>query len=287
MSFEDDVNAWVAQARKLYDEREVVPAEQLFDKALRYMPYHEDALLGWGLLYAATGRGPLALQKIQQIQKDNPDQPGPYRAIGTLLRVSGRFLIAENYFSQLLPVVSQEVKPYLILGLAEVYACQDKHTELTELLKGLVEFPTIEILLQAQLYFELGQVDELLRLARLNDEDILAQTILGLAAELRGDMSAAGQHYFAASEASEPTWIALNGLAAMWLNAGEMGHCRSYLDDAEKIAPEAPEVVFTRACYYRIQENKDSSKKLLEQIIATPSAFGRIKRLAQQMLGKR
>ena len=100
-------------------------------------------------------------------------------------------------------------------------------------------------------------------------------------------MSAAGQHYFAASEASEPTWIALNGLAAMWLNAGEMGHCRSYLEDAEKIAPEAPEVVFTRACYYRIQENKDSSKKLLEQIIATPSAFGRIKRLAQHMLGKR
>ena len=82
--------------KPLYDERRVVPAEQLFDKALRYMPYHEDALLGWGLLYAATGRGPLALQKIQQIQKTIQISLGPYRAIGTLLRVSGRFLIAEK-----------------------------------------------------------------------------------------------------------------------------------------------------------------------------------------------
>ena len=78
--------------------------------------------------------------------------------------------------------MSQEVKPYLILGLAEVYACQDKHTELKELLKGLVEFPNIEVLLQAQLYFELGQEDDLQRLARLNGEDVLVQTILGLAA---------------------------------------------------------------------------------------------------------
>ena len=286
MSFEDDVNAWVAQAKKLYDERELTPAEQLFDRALRYMPFHEDALLGWGLLYAVTGRGPLALQKIQQIQKENPDKPGPYRAIGTLLRVSGKFQIAENYFTQHLPTASHEVKPFLVLGLAEVYACQDKHTELKSLLTELVDYPSVEVLLQAQLYFELGQVNELTRLASLNAEPVMEDTILGMAAELTGDMTAAGQHYFTVSEAAEPTWIALNGLAAMWLNAGEISHCRTYLEEAERLAPEAPEVVFTRACYYRFQDNKESAKKRLEQIIATPSAFGRIKRLAKQMLTK-
>ena len=286
MSFEDDVNTWVAQAKKLYDERELTPAEQLFDRALRYMPYHEDALLGWGLLYAVTGRGPLALQKIQQTQKEHPDKPGPHRAIGTLLRVSGKFQIAESYFTQNLPTASSEVKPYLLLGLAEVYACQDKHSELKPLIAELADYPNVEVLLQAQLCFELGQVNALQRLANLNTDPPLEETILGMAAELIGDMTAAGHHYFTASEAEHPTWIALNGLAAMWLNAGETNHCRSYLGDAEKLAPEAPEVVFTRACYYRVQDNKEGAKRLLEQIIATPSAFGRIKRLAKQMLAK-
>lgn len=284
MSFEDDVNAWVAQAKKLFDERELVQAEQLFDRALRYIPYHEDALLGKGVLYAATGRGPLILQNLQQVQKEYPDKSGPYRAIGTLLRISGKYPVAESYFTQILPTASPEVKPYVILGLAEVYACQDKHTELKGILSELAGSPTIETLLQAQLFFELGQIAELQRLASLNDNPTIEHTVLGLAAELRGDMSAAGQHYFAASESPQPTWIALNGLAAMWLNAGEIAHCRSYLEDAEKIAPEAPEVVFTRACYHRYQDNRDGAKTLLNQIIATSSAFGRIKRLAQQML---
>ena len=73
MSFEDDVNAWVAQAKKLYDERGDA-CGTAFDRALRYMPFHEDALLGWGLLYAVTGRGPLALQKIPADPKREPRQ---------------------------------------------------------------------------------------------------------------------------------------------------------------------------------------------------------------------
>ena len=285
MSFEDDVNAWVAQAKKLYDERELTPAEQLLIGPCGTCPFMRMPCWAGATL---CGDRPWSARPSEDSAdpKENPDKPGPYRAIGTLLRVSGKFQIAENYFTQHLPTASHEVKPFLVLGLAEVYACQDKHTELKSLLTELVDYPSVEVLLQAQLYFELGQVNELTRLASLNAEPVMEDTILGMAAELTGDMTAAGQHYFTVSEAAEPTWIALNGLAAMWLNAGEIGHCRTYLEEAERLAPEAPEVVFTRACYYRFQDNKESAKKRLEQIIATPSAFGRIKRLAKQMLTK-
>lgn len=287
MSFDADVNAWVSQATENFRQREITSAEQLFERALRYVPCHEDALLGWGLLYAATGRGPLALQKIKKTQEENPDEPGPYRAIGTLLRLGGKYLIAETYFQQLLPSASVLAKPFIHLNLAEIYACQDKHAELTEQLKHLVESPSVEPILQALLYFEIGQFTELQRLADFSSDSAIEQTMLGMAAELRGDMAAAGQHYFAVSELEEPTWIALNGLATMWLNAGEAFHCRNYLNDAEKLAPEAPELLFTRACYHKIQGDKDLSNSLLEQIISTPSAFGRIKRLSQQMLRTR
>ena len=66
-----------------------------------------------------------------------------------------------------------------MLGLAEVYACQDKHTELKSLLTELVDYPSVEVLLQAQLYFELGQVNGLTRLASLNAEPVMEDTILG------------------------------------------------------------------------------------------------------------
>lgn len=284
MSFETDVNSWVAQASEQFRQRELPSAEQLFDRALRYMPCHEDALLGWGLLYATTGRGPLALQKIQKTQKENPDAPGPYRAIGTLLRLSGKFTIAEKYFLQLLPTASIVAKPFILLCLAEIFACQDKHPELAEQLKALEPHYSVEPLLQALLYFELGQFEQLQRIADLIDDPEVEQTLLGMSAELRGDMSTAGQHYFAVSEMEEVTWVALNGLAAMWLNAGETSHCLNYLTDAEKLAPESPELLFTRACYHKVQGDNDKARTLLEQILSTPSAFGRVKRLAKKMI---
>lgn len=284
MSFEADVNSWVTQASEHFRQRELPTAEQLFDRALRYMPCHEDALLGWGLLYATTGRGPLALQKIQQIQKENPDAPGPYRAIGILLRLSGKFVIAEKYFLQLLPTSSTVAKPFILLCLAETYACQDKHSELKQQLKALEPYSSVDPLLQALLYFEIGAFEQIQRIADTIEHPNVEQTLLGMAAELRGDMSTAGQHYFAVSEMQDVTWIALNGLAVMWLNAGETSHCLNYLKDAEKLAPESPEIFFTRACYYKVQGDNDKAKTNLEQIMSTPSAFGRIKRLAKRML---
>lgn len=287
MSLEDDVNVWVTQAAELFRKREVIPAEKLFDRALRYIPHHEDALFGWGMLYAATGRGPLALRKIQEAQIEHPDQPGPYRAIGTLLRLAGKFDIAETYFNQILPSASIDASPFIHLGLAEIYASQSKQSELKEQMDILRNNPSVDPLLQGLLYFELGQYKDIERLSDLTDDEAIDLTLLGLSAELRGNMDEAGNYYYQVSELEDPTWVAINGLASMWLNAGEMQHCLSYLKDAEEMAPEATEVLLTRGMYLKEIGDKEEAKVIFDRILTIQSAFGRVKRRAKEQLSKR
>ena len=79
-------------------------------------------------------------------------------------------------------------------------------------------------------------------------------------------MTAAGQHYFTVSEAAEPTWIALSGLAAVAENAGEISHCRTYLEgragaEAEWSLPE-PAIIF--------QDNKESAKSAWSKSLPRP-----------------
>ena len=97
MSREQDVLNWIEQANVAQQNKEFDSAEQLYERALRVLPGHEQALLGLGLLYVATGRGPLSLRKLQRAQKEHPELPGPYRAIATLIRISGHVSLGQQY----------------------------------------------------------------------------------------------------------------------------------------------------------------------------------------------
>ena len=45
MSIEEDIRSWIEKGNQLFGKREIEPAEQLFERALRRDPCNEAALI--------------------------------------------------------------------------------------------------------------------------------------------------------------------------------------------------------------------------------------------------
>jgi tetratricopeptide (TPR) repeat protein len=280
----EDVENWVEKATGLYRKRDFIPAEQLLDRALRIVPDHEGALLQLGLLYVSRGMGPQALRRLQRAQSENPDSPGPYRAIATLIRISGHLEIGIRYFQSLIGEAEGGSRFYLHLGLAEIYAAQGKHAELKEQI-GSIDFGSVpEPLALALLLTEAGDSAGLARLAPTASEEEIRLTLLGMAAEARGDLAAASGHYFNASNLDSPPWIAYNALAAMWLNSGNLDACKTYLAEAEKLAPNTSEVQITRARYLSARGKREEARGLLAKVMEGPGNFSKVRSLAETLI---
>ena len=279
----EDVENWVEKATVLYKKREFDPAEQLLDRALRIVPDHEDALLQLGLLYVSRGMGPQALKRLQRAQRECPESPGPYRAIATLIRISGHLEVGIRYFEGLLG--SEGGSPFYVhLGLAELFAAQGRHAELKAQLDA-IDFKAVpEPLTLALLLTEAADSAGLARLADTVAEEPIRLTILGMAAEARGDLAAASGSYFNASNLDNPPWIAHNALAAMWLNSGNLDACRTYLSEAEKLAPNASEVQITRARYLAARGKREEARGLLAKVGEGIGNFSKVRALAQTLV---
>ena len=285
MSREQELEEWVDQGFALFEKRENEDAEKKFERVLRYSPGHERALLGLSLMYVSTGRGPLALKKLRQSQKENPDKPGPYRAISTVLRISGHLELGETYFMEVLETAPQEVHLHIYLGLAEIYAALGNHDKLRSITTALNAFPDFEPLTQGLLLMEISDSNGIFSLSQKVKGESLIATLQGMVAEVMGDMQTASQFYFKASQASDPTWVCLNALAALWLNNNNLENCKTYLSMAEAIAPNVSEVKLTRARYLRAKGKNEEAKKLLQQIAEGRGNFQKVQSLAAKLLG--
>lgn len=286
MSRDQDVLNWIEQADSAQQNKEFERAEQLYERALRVLPGNEQALLGLGMLYVATGRGPLSLRKLQRAQKDHPELPGPYRAIATLIRISGHVALGQQYFQGLLQDAPDSAYGPIHLGLAEIQASIGDSTGLKKSLSILREQPLYEPLTQGMLHMEVGDAPGLRALAQRTEPGSLQDTLNGMSCEAGGDISGASQHYFNASNHDDPTWFCLNALAAMWLNNNNLNATAAYLKHAEEIAPNASEVQITRARYLAAKGEWEEARALLRQIGDMVGNYTRVKTLAQNLARK-
>ena len=292
MSFAEDVAKWIAEGNayfskgdeELDDGRSTFElAEQLYDRALRYDPTNEVALSSLGILYVSTARGPLAMKVLNRARKEHPDALGPYRAISLVMRISGKLEPAIHFFQGLLTDATEKNQPFIYLCLAELYASQENISALRDMMGKLATYPPIDPLTQGLLYLEENDHQGLTTLAGNLPDGSLKETVLGMACEARNDWGTAGQHFFASTQ-GEPNWYSLNALAAMWLNSNETGHCKTYLSQAEELAPNAPEVILTKARLYQATDNGMKARKLKEHLLNLKGGFGRVRRLAKHYL---
>ena len=187
----------------------------------------------------------------------------------------------------LLETAPQSVHLYIYLGLAEIYASLGSHDKLQPIMTALGSFPHFEPLTQGLLLLELGDSNGLFAFSQKVEGESLAFTLQGMVAEVLGDMQTASQFYFKASQAPAPTWVCLNALAALWLNNNSLDHCKTYLLQAESIAPNVSDVKLTRARYLLAKGKMKEAQKLLQQISENRGNFQRIQKIASQLLPKR
>ena len=284
MSRQEQIEALLAEASKASEKQKGLPlAERLYERALNLDATHPDALTGLGIALVRSGRGPLAMKRLQGVQRSHPDKPGPLRAIAVLIRISGYLELGERYFQQLFASSKEQVRPYIHLGLAEIYAALGRHPDVIAQLGHLADSPHIETATQALLWMEAGESQGLLALAA-KAEGSLQKTFWGMVCELQSNWKDASQHYYAASIMEEPSWICLNALAAMWLNTGNQDACKQYLDRAEALAPMATEVQITRARYMMAVGYREDSRLLLQRIATSKGHFYRQRKLAESLL---
>ena len=280
---EEDIQKWLEEAQKKKEADSPHEAEQFYDRILSRIPDHEETLIRLGILYVSTGRGPMALKKLQGAQKEKPHSPGPYRAIATIIRISGHLGLGERFFLNNLEK-SGPAKPYLHLSLAEMYAAMGQPKELTEQLNILLQHPDIDPLSQGILWMETGTDTGLRTLAEKHTGSI-QKTLLGMASGITSQWEDASKLYFEASRLQDPTWYALSALGALWLSAGNVEHCQKYLKYAEEAAPNASEIQITRARMLAAQGFNEDARLLLQRISESTGNFMRTKQIAKALLG--
>ena len=281
---EEDIAKWLEDAQKKKEEEDLLSAEQLYERILKAVPDHQEALLRLGILYVSTGRGPLALKKLQEAQKSSPESPGPYRAIGTIIRISGHLGLGERFFKTKMESAGA-AQPFVVLSLAEIYAAMGEIDNLTEQLTFLLDHPTIEPLAQSILWMETGTNEGLLSLSKKLTGS-LQKTVEGMAAEIKSQWEDASKLYFEASRMENPTWYSLSALGALWLSAGNAEHCEKYLLYAQEEAPNASEIQLTKARLLAAQGFKEDARLLLQRICESPGNFMRTKHIAKSLLGQ-
>ena len=294
MSYETEIVKWLQEAADMNArQEETLPdgrkpkevAEQKIEQCLRYDNTHPDALSAWVGLYVRTGRGPLVMKRLNRIVRDHPKERGPYRAIATFMRITGKISLAIEYFVALLEEVPEDVKPVVHLSLAELYASQGNLAGLREQRDLLAQYPPVDPLLQGMLCLEDNDDAGILRLSEhIIDDESMKYTLWGMIAEAQGDLANASQYYFHVSNQENPTWFAYNSLAILWLNNKNIENARLYLNKAEELAANAPEVWLTRARIYQEMELTDKSAEIKHKLIKLEGCFSRTRKMAQRFL---
>ncbi|MBM73982.1 MAG: hypothetical protein CMK59_01170 [Proteobacteria bacterium] len=284
MSRQDDVNSWVEQAIRLMSQKEIQEAEHLLDRALRIVPDHADALLQLGVLYVSTGRGPLATKRLNRAIKESPESAGPIRALGTVLRISGHLELGLQHLKVMQQESLESMKPYYSLAIAEFYAAQGKSSSIREAIQHVDGIEGEDVFRLALLHHEIGDAAGILSLAESQNSVALKDTFWGMAAECHQDFGGAAAHYYNASLKPNTPWFALNALAAMWLNNSEINHCKSYLTEAEELAPNASQIKITKAKLLVTLGHREKARSLLQQIAETQGNFFKTRALAEQLL---
>ena len=294
MAYEEDIARWLQEAAELDAKGEdALPdgrkpkevAEQKIEQCLRYDKTNPDALAAWVALYVRTGRGPLVMKRLNRIVRNNPEAVGPYRAIAAFMRITGKLDLAIHYFNNLLHEVPDSVKPIVHLSLGELYACQGNLSELRTQRDLLAQYPPVDPLLQGMLYLEDNDDAGILKLSeQVTDDETMKYTLWGMIAEAQGDLNNAGQYYFHVSNQERPTWFALNSLAIMWLNNKNVEYARAYLDKAEALTANAPEVWLTKARIYQEMELSDKVRAIKQKLVTLEGCFSRTRKMANRML---
>jgi predicted Zn-dependent protease len=294
MAYEEDIARWLQEAVEMdAKEEETLPdgrspkevAEQKIEQCLRYDTTNADALAALVGLYVRSGRGPLVMKRLNRIVRDNPEAVGPYRAIAAFMRITGKLSLAVQYFQNLLADVPESVKPIIHLSLAELYASQGNLGELRIHRELLAQYPPVDPLLQGMLYLEDNEANGILKLSEyITDDEAMKYTLWGMIAEAQGDLNNAGQYYFHVSNQEQPTWFALNSLAIMWLNNKNIEYARAYLERAEDLAANAPEVWLTKARIYQEMQLPDKVRAIKQKLISLQGCFSRTRKMAQRML---
>ena len=70
----------------------------------------------------------------------------------------------------------------------------------------------------------------------------------------------------------------------MWLNNSEVNHCKSYLSEAESLAPNASEIKITRAKLLATLGQREKARRLLLQIVEAQGNFFKTRTLAESLL---
>ena len=110
-------------------EKEFAEAEQLIIRALGIKPDHFDALLLFGILYVSTNRGQLATKRCNQMIREYPDSPGPYRALSMIIRVMGHIELGIRHFNSIMEQATEKGHTYISLCLAELYCALGRYVE--------------------------------------------------------------------------------------------------------------------------------------------------------------
>ncbi len=294
MTYESEIVKWLQEAAEMNArEEENLPdgrkpqevAEQKIEQCLRYDTTHPEALSAWVGLYVRSGRGPLVMKRLNRIIRDSPMERGPYRAIATFMRITGKISLAVQYFADLLEEVPDEVKPVIHLSLAELYASQGNMPALREQRSLLAQYSPIDPLLQGMLYLEDNDDAGLLKLSeKITDDESMKYTLWGMIAEAQGDLNNASQYYFHVSNQDNPTWFAFNSLAILWLNNKNTENAQIYLEKAEELAGNAPDVWLTRARVYQAMDLTDKSKVIKQKLVTLEGCFSRTRKMAQRFL---
>jgi len=292
MAYEEDIASWLEQAREMSEKTEetlsdgrkpMEVAEQLIERCLRYDAANGNALSAWVDLYVRTGRGPLVMKRLQKIIRDVPTAIGPYRAVSAFLRITGKLDLAIQYFQDALQQAEPSLHSVLHLCLSELYACKGN---LAALRLSRVNITTvIDPIMQGMLFLEDNDVQGLLQLSeKLTDNETMKYTVWGMMAEAQGDLDNAGKYFFHVSEQEDANWYAYNTLAQMWLQHKNVEYTLAYLESAEALAPNAPEIRLTRARYYQLNEQPEKAKPIKEKLLSLEGCFSRTRKMAQRHL---
>ena len=293
MSYQEDVRIWIEKAKELIQsDKETLDdgrtpaevAEQYLERALRYEPTHQEALLLLVEMYIHSARGTLISKRLNRLVRDYPEEVSPYRAVLAFMRASGKLEMAVYYFQTMLETASEKAKPVIHLCLAELFASQQDQVGLQAECQKLSTYAPIDPIVQGLLMLEYNDANGIFQLAEKIDNESIKHTLWGMVMEAQGDFEKAGQYFFSAGSVEDPPWYALNALANMWLNSKNTEYAKAYLEQVSAINPSAPEVQLTKARLHQQNDQLKQSRVIKQKLLQSKTVWPRIKKLAQSLL---
>lgn len=293
MSYQDDVQTWIETAQQLLlSDKETLDngrtpaeeAEQYLERALRYQPTHQEALIMLVNMYIHSARGPLISKRLNRLVRDHPEEPSAYRAVLAFMRASGKLELAVAYFQRLLEQATDRVKPVIHLCIAELYASQADFAALQKEIQIMQGYPPADPIMQGLLMLEYNDANGIFQFAEKIEDQAIKHTLWGMVMEAQGDFEKAGQYFFAAGSEENPPWYALNALANMWLNAKNLEYADAYLEQVSALNPSAPEVQLTRARIIQEKGKYEQSRAIKKKLVLSKTVWPRIKKLANNLL---